>query len=69
MGIAYRGSDAKGALSFIPLGWLALISGLILIVSILVINTLVSIEVGSQISGIAFLLIALWSVLRGAVLV
>ncbi len=69
MGLAYRSSDAKGALSFIPLGWLALIMGLILVVSTLLINTLVSIELGSQISGIAFLLIVLWSVLRGVALI
>ena len=69
MGLAYRSSDAKGALSFIPLGWLALIMGLILVVSTLLINTLVSIELGSQISGIAFLLIVLWSVLRGVTLI
>lgn len=69
MGLAYRSSDAKGALSFIPLGWLALVMGLILVVSTLLINTLVSIELGSQISGIAFLLIVLWSVLRGVTLI
>jgi hypothetical protein len=69
MGLAYRSSDAKGALSFIPLGWLALITGLILVVSTLVVNPLVSIEVGSQISGISFILIVLWSVLRGIALI
>lgn len=69
IGLAYRESDAKGALSFIPLGWLALVQGLILIVSVLVINNLVSIEAGSQISGISFVLILLWSVLRGVTLV
>ena len=69
LGIAYRGSDAKGALSFIPLGWLALIAGLILIVSNLVVSPLVSIEVASQISGISFILIVLWSVLRGIALI
>ena len=69
LGIAYRGSDAKGALSFIPLGWLALIAGLIIIVSNLVVSTLVSIEDASQISGISFILIVLWSVLRGIALI
>jgi hypothetical protein len=69
MGIAYKGSDAKGALSFIPLGWLALIQGLILIVATLVISQVVSIEVGSQVSGVSFLLIVLWSVSRGVALV
>ena len=44
-------------------------TGLILVVSTLLINTLVSIELGSQISGIAFLLIVLWSVLRGIALI
>ena len=67
--MAYRGSDAKGALSFIPLGWLALLAGLILVVANLVINQVVSTELGSQISGIAFLLIVLWSVLRGIALI
>jgi len=69
IGLAYRGSDAKGALSFIPLGWLALIAGLILIVSNLVVSPLVSIEVASQISGVSFILIVLWSVLRGIALI
>ena len=69
MGIAYKGSDAKGALSFIPLGWLALIQGLILIVATLVISQVVSIEVGSKVSGVSFLLIVLWSVSRGVALV
>ena len=69
IGVAYRGSDAKGALSFIPLGWLALLAGLILVVANLVINQVVSTELGSQISGIAFLLIVLWSVLRGIALI
>ncbi len=65
IGIAYRGSDAKGIISFIPLGWLAIIQGLILIVSNIIINNFVSIETASQISGIAFLLITIWAVSRG----
>ncbi|MBM25737.1 MAG: hypothetical protein CL760_08660 [Chloroflexi bacterium] len=69
IGLAYRGSDAKGLLSFIPLGWLALIQGLILVVATLIINTVVSVDTGSQVSGIAFLLITCWSVLRGIKLV
>ncbi|MFL2763275.1 MAG: hypothetical protein ACJZ9C_02610, partial [Dehalococcoidia bacterium] len=62
-------SDAKGALSFIPLGLLAIIAGLILVVSNLVINQVSSIELASQISGISFLLIVLWSVSRGLALI
>ena len=69
LGLAYRGSDAKGALSFIPLGLLAIIAGLILVVSNLVINQVSSIELASQISGISFLLIVLWSVSRGLALI
>tara|TARA_Y100000748_G_C15415408_1_gene457158 strand:+ start:298 stop:1002 length:705 start_codon:yes stop_codon:yes gene_type:complete len=69
MGIAYRGSDVKGAISFIPLGWLALIQGLLLVVISLIINPLVGIDTGSQISGISFILIVLWSVSRGVALV
>ena len=69
MGIAYRGSDVKGAISFIPLGWLALIQGLLLVVISLIINPLVSIDTGNQISGISFILIVLWSVSRGVALV
>ena len=69
MGIAYRGSDVKGAISFIPLGWLALIQGLLLVVISLIINPLVGIDTGNQISGISFILIVLWSVSRGVALV
>ena len=69
MGIAYRGSDVKGAISFIPLGWLALIQGLLLVVISLIINPFVGIDTGSQISGISFILIVLWSVSRGVALV
>ena len=69
MGIAYRGSDVKGAISFIPLGWLALIQGLLLVVISLIINPLVGIDTGSQISGISFILIVLWTVSRGVALV
>ena len=69
MGIAYRRSDAKGAISFIPLGWLALIQGLILLVVSFIINPLVSLETGSQISGVSFTLIVLWSISRGITLI
>ena len=69
MGIAYRGSDAKGVLSFIPLGWMALIQGLVLVVATLIISSLVSVDTGSQVAGIGFLLITCWSVMRGIKLV
>jgi len=69
LGLAYRGSDAKGALSFIPLWLLAIIAGLILVVSNLVINQVVDMETASSISGISFLLIVLWSVSRGLALI
>ena len=69
LGIAYRGSDAKGALSFIPLGWLALIAGSILVIANLVINQVVSIELGNTISSISFLLLVIWSVSRGLALI
>tara|TARA_B110001454_G_scaffold55754_1_gene54471 strand:+ start:256 stop:957 length:702 start_codon:yes stop_codon:yes gene_type:complete len=69
IGLAYRGNDAKGALSFIPLGWLAIIMGLILIVSNIIITSVVSVEAASQISGIAFILIVIWSVSRGIAMI
>ena len=65
VGIAYRGSDFKGVLSFIPLGWLAILQGLILVVAMIAINPLVSLEAGSQVSGISFVLIVVWSVSTG----
>jgi hypothetical protein len=75
IGIAYSGSDTWNPISFIkniiahPQGGLAFLAGLILVVANLVINQVVSTEMGSQISGIAFLLIVLWSVLRGIALI
>lgn len=75
IGIAYSGSDTWNPISFIKniishrLGGLAFLAGLILVVANLVINQLVTTELGSQISGIAFLLIVLWSVLRGIALI
>jgi len=69
IGIAYIKSDVKGLLSFIPLGWMALIQGLILIVANLIISPVVSVDTASQISGIAFLLITCWSVMRGVKLI
>ena len=65
MGLAYRGSDFKGALSFLPLGWLAIVAGTLLVVSILVITSTVGREVASQVNGICFLLITLWSISVG----
>ena len=69
IGCAYRRSDVKGAISFIPLGWLALIQGLLLVVISLIINPFVGIDTGNTISGISFILIVLWSVSRGVALV
>ena len=69
LGLAYRGSDAEGFLSFIPLGWLALLQGAVLLVGTIIIGNVVDVDTGSQISGIGFLLIVFWSVLRGAKLV
>ena len=65
MGIAYRESDAKGIVSFLPLGMLAIIMGLILIISNIIITSVVSVEAASQISGIGFILIVIWSLSRG----
>lgn len=65
IGLAYRGNDTKGVISFIPLGLLAIIMGLILIVSNIIITTVVSVEAASQLSGIGFILIVIWSVSRG----
>ena len=65
IGLAYRGSDVKGALSFIPMAWLAILQGLVLIVAVLIINTVIDVDTGSQVQGIGFLLITIWSLLRG----
>ena len=65
IGLAYRGSDVKGALSFIPMGWLAILQGLVLIVAILIVNTVIDVDTGNQVQGIGFLLIVIWSLLRG----
>jgi len=67
IGWAYRGSDVKGALSFIPLSWLAILAGLILVVANLVIAQSDA-DLAQQISGISFILITLWSVSRGVAL-
>ena len=66
--LAYRGSDAKGAIN-IPLGLHALVIGLILIVSQLgAAIDLWSIEMGNTVGGLGFLLIVIWSVNRGLAL-
>jgi hypothetical protein len=43
--------------------------GLILIVSNIIITSVVSVEAASQISGIAFILIVIWSVSRGIAMI
>ena len=69
LGMAYRSSDAKGAIN-IPLGLHALIIGLILVVSQVGASIDVwSIETGNSVGGIGFLLIVLWSVNRGMALI
>ena len=65
IGLAYRGSNTKGLLSFIPLEWLALLQGAILIVATIIISNVVDVDTGAQVAGIGFLLIVCWSVLRG----
>ncbi|MEC7837154.1 MAG: hypothetical protein VX521_01155 [Chloroflexota bacterium] len=65
LGLAYRGTDIKGAISFLPVGLIAILQGLILIVSAIIISPLVSVEAASQVSGIAFIIILIWSVSRG----
>lgn len=69
IGLAYRGSNTKGLLSFIPLEWLALLQGAILLVATIIISNVVDVDTGAQVSGIGFLLIVCWSVLRGFQLV
>jgi hypothetical protein len=65
IGLAYRNVDFKGAISFIPVGWLAIATGIIGLVAILIINPVVSVEAGNQVTGISFLLITIWSVSVG----
>ena len=65
IGLAYRNVDFKGAISFIPVGWLAIITGIVGLVGILIVNPVVSVEAGNQITGIGFLLITIWSVSVG----
>lgn len=68
IGLAYKGSDFKGALSFIPLGWLAILAGAIGLVSTIIIGS-INVDTSSQITGIAFLLSVIWSVLVGVKLI
>ena len=65
IGLAYRGSDVKGALSFIPMAWLAILQGLVLIVAVLIISNVIDVDTSNQVQGIGFLLIVIWSLLRG----
>jgi len=65
IGLAYRNVDFKGAISFIPVGWLAIITGIVGLIGILIINPVVSIEAGNQVTGLGFLLITIWSVSVG----
>ncbi len=50
IGLAYKGSDFKGALSFIPLGWLAILAGAIGLVSTIIIANIDSL--GGVIIGV-----------------
>jgi len=68
IGLAYKGSDFKGALSFIPLGWLAILAGAIGLVSTIIIGS-INVDTSSQITGIAFLLSVIWTVLVGVKLI
>ena len=65
LGLAYKDSDVKGAISFLPLGWVAIAAGVILLFSTLILNNFVSVESGSQLGGLAFILITIWAVSRG----
>ena len=68
IGLAYKGSDFKGALSFIPLGWLAILAGAIGLVSTIIIG-IISVDTSNQVTGIAFLLSVIWAVLVGVKLI
>ena len=68
IGLAYKGSDFKGALSFIPLGWLAILAGAIGLVSTIIIGN-INVDTSNQITGIAFLLSTIWAVLVGVKLI
>ena len=68
IGLAYKGSDFKGALSFIPLGWLAILAGAIGLVSTIIIGN-ISVDTSNQVTGIAFLLSVIWAVLVGVKLI
>ena len=71
IGLAYKDSDFKGALSFIPLGWLAILAGAIGLVSTIIIANIDSlgVDASNQITGIAFLLSVIWAVLVGVKLI
>jgi len=68
IGLAYRKSEFKGALSFIPLGWLAILAGAIGLVSTIIIGN-INVDTSNQVTGIAFLLSVIWAVLVGVKLI
>ena len=68
IGLAYKKSDFKGALSFIPLGWLAILAGAIGLVSTIIIGN-INVDTSNQVTGIAFLLSVIWAVLVGVKLI
>ena len=47
------------------MAWLAVLQGLVLIVAVIVINNVIDVDTGNQVQGIGFLLIVIWSLLRG----
>ena len=69
IGWAYKGSDIKGVLSFIPMGWLAMLAGAIGLVSTIIIANVVDIDTSNQVTGSAFLLSTIWAVLLGVKLI
>ena len=69
IGWAYKGSDIKGVLSFIPMGWLAMLAGAIGLVSTIIIANVVDIDTSNQVTGLAFLLSVIWAVLLGVKLI
>jgi hypothetical protein len=68
IGLAYKESKFTGALSFIPMGWLAILAGTVGLVSTLIIGN-INVDTSSQVTGIAFLLSTIWTVLVGVKLI
>ena len=62
IGLAYKESKFTGALSFIPMGWLAIVAGTVGLVSTIIIGN-INVDTSSQVTGIAFLLSVIWTVL------